>query len=327
MRRHPNVGTLLAVIGMWSLVSTSAARAAGAQEKADELAHQGIELRRRGDDARALPLFQEAHRIAPTPRSAIQLGTVEQALSRWSDAEEHITLGLRSPEDPWIRKNRAAIDEALRTVKSHVASVEVTGDPVGAEVVVNGKPVGALPLAGPVRVNAGSVDVELNAAGHRRGFRTVNVPAGEYQTVVLRLEKLEQPAPPVAAAPPSPASAWQRWAAMGAFGGGAIAAGLGTYGIVRFDDRVGSFNDGCEEGPQGALQKATHQPDAGCAQLQSDYRGARTLAIVGYGVAGALAATGVVLLLTAPDSPAGEKVSWACAPTLGRPGGTCGIRF
>jgi hypothetical protein len=310
---------------MWSLTAASVATAAGAQEKADELARQGIELRRRGDDTRALPLFQEAHRIAPTPRSAIQLGTVEQALGRWTDAEEHINVGLRSPEDPWIHKNRPVIDEALRTVKTHIASVEVTGDPVGAEVLVNGKKVGPLPLAGAIRVNAGSVDVELSSAGYRRGFRTVNVPAGEYQTVVIRLEKGDVPAPPAPPPPPPPRAPWQRWVALGAFAGGAIAAGVGTYGVITYDDRVSSFNKTCEEGPQGAQKKSTHLPDAGCAQQQSDYQSARTMAIVGYSVAGALAATGVVLLLTAPDAPTGEqRVSWACAPHAGAAGG--GVR-
>ena len=155
MRRPLIVRTVGAVVLIWPL----AVAAAGAQEKADELAREGIDMRRRGDDSGALPIFEQAHRIAPTPRSAVQLGTVEQAVGRWTDAEEHIAQGLRSPEDPWIRKNRPAIDEAMRTVKTHIASVEVTGDPVGAEVLVNGRKVGALPLGAAVRVNAGSVEM------------------------------------------------------------------------------------------------------------------------------------------------------------------------
>src|SRR6185436_17446846 len=257
MRRHPSVRTVRSVILLWSLAVASVASAAGAQEKADELARQGIELRRRGDDARSLPLFQEAHRIAPTPRSAVQLGTAEQALSRWTEAEEHITEGLRHAEDPWIRKYRATIDEALRTVKSHIASVEVTGEPVGAEVLINGKKAGVLPLPGAVRVNGGSVDVEVNATGHRRGARTVTVPAGEYQTVVIRLEKLEEPPAPPPPPPQAAAMPWQRWAAIGAFAGGAVAAGVGTYGVIRFNDRVSTFNSKCDESSMGPLSKST----------------------------------------------------------------------
>jgi tetratricopeptide (TPR) repeat protein len=325
MPRHPSA-KVRGLLILSCLLAASVALAAGAQEKADELAHKGIDLRRRGDDQGALPLFQEAHRIAPTPRSAVQLGTVEQAVGRWADAEEHITQGLRSPDDPWIKKNRAVIDEALRSVKGHIASVEVTGDPVGAEVLVNGKKVGVLPLAGAVRVNAGDAYVEVTAAGYRRGSRSVTVPAGEYQTVVLRLEKIDQPPPPPPPPPTAP-TAWQKWAAYGAFGGAAIAAGVGTYGVVSFNDKVGTFNEECGQGSSGPVDKKSGAPSARCNSLQSDYKGARTLAIVGYSVAGALAATGVVLLLTAPDAPANEQVSWACAPTLGRLGAACGVRF
>lgn len=336
--RHSGVWTIRPAILVCFLAVASAA-AAGPKEKAEELVRQGLDLRRRGDDLRALPLFQEAHRLSPTPRSAVQLGTVEQALGRWADAEEHIGEGLRSADDPWIRKNRAVIDEAMRSVKLHIASVEVTGDPAGAEVLVNGKKVGPLPLPGPIRVSAGSVDVEVNAPGYRRGFRTVNLPPGGYQTVVIRLEKIEEAAPPPppppgpgpgpGPTPPPPPAPWQRWAAIGAFGGAVVAAGVGTYEILKFNDGVHSFNRSCGDTPQGPVSKTTGAPDAGCAQQQSDYRNAKTVAIVGYSVAGVLAAGGLVLMLTAPDAPpsAEPKVSWACAPTLAHLGATCGLRF
>jgi hypothetical protein len=143
---------------------------------------------------------------------------------------------------------------------------------------------------------------------------------------VMRLEeipKTNKVDPPAVA----PSTSWQRWAAVGAFAGGAVAAGVGTYGLLRYNDRVGSFNGRCDEGPTGALDKMTHQPDAGCADLQSQYQGARTLSIVGFSVAGALAATGVVLLVTAPHSSQPEKIAWACAPQLLRLGASCQLRF
>jgi hypothetical protein len=178
-------------------------------------------------------------------------------------------------------------------------------------------------------VSAGSVDLEVRAPGYNGVFRTVNVPAGQNQTVVIRLEKVRiaDSAPPPPPAPP-PSSPWQRWAAIGAFAGGAVAAGVGTYGVIRFNDRVGSFNATCEEGPQGAQRKGIVKPDPGCARLQSEYRNARTLSIVGFSVAGALAATGVVFLLTAPHATDGEqKVGWACAPGVGALGLSCRTRF
>jgi hypothetical protein len=306
---------------------TSAAMAESSQEEADRLAKKGIELRRAGDDLGALPLFQRAHQIAPTPRSAVQLGTVEQALGHWVEAEEHLAQGRRNASDPWIEKYRGQIDGSIQDVKRHVASVEVKGDPPGAEVLVNGRSVGKLPLANAIRVNAGSVDVEVNAAGHQRGFRTITVGPTEFQTVVLRLERIQGAGPP----PPPPTEAgtpWQRWAAIGVFAGGAVFAGMGTYGVIRHNDRVESFNGKCAEGPMGALDKGTGQPSGACADLQSQYQGARTLTIVGYSVAGALVAAGVVLLLTTPDQPQAEsRLSLSCGPSLGVLGAACAGRF
>jgi PEGA domain-containing protein len=210
-------------------------------------------------------------------------------------------------------------------------------------VLVNGRRVGQLPLEHAVRVSAGSVDVELSAAGYTRGFRTVTVAPGQYQTVVIRLEKIAAPPPkpidrdpvltggPGPSPPPPAPRPWQRWAALGAFGGGAVAAGAGVYGVLRHNDRVGAFNKKCGEGPQGPINKSTGQADQECNGLQSDYHGARTLSIVGFSVAGALAATGTVLLLTAPEptsrAAVHQRLAWACAPDFVRTGATCAVRF
>jgi hypothetical protein len=323
---------VLEVAILLSAVAMRAQAMAGPQEDADALATQGVELRRNGDDRAALPLFRKAHQLSPTPRSAVQLGLVEHALGQWADAEEHLATGLKATRDPWIRKNRAAIEESLRTVKTHIGSLEVTGEPVGADVLVNGRRVGQLPLPGPLRVSAGSVDVELNAPGYTRAFRSVTVSAGQYQTVVLRpvAEVVQRhpdfPPPP----PPPPAehpSNWHRWAAVGAFAGAAVAAGAGVFGIVRYNDRVGTFNKTCDEGSPGALSKATHLPDAGCASLQSEYQGARTLSIIGFSVAGALAATGVVFLVTTPVRSNGDRITWSCTPDVVRVGAACRTTF
>jgi hypothetical protein len=328
---------LLTLVVLW--LGAARALAASPQAEADALIKKGIELRKSGDDQSALHLFVKAYKLAPTPRAAVQLGLVEQALGRWTDAEEHLGEGLRSPRDPWIAKNRRAIDESLLTVKGQIGSVEVTGEPAGAEVVINGRNVGALPLDKPVRVNAGSVDVELHAYGYPRGFRTVTVVGGQHQAVVIRLEKpapAPQVVPPVEARPPLPerpepapaATPWQRWVAYGAFGGAAVAAGVGGYAVLRHNERVDTFAKGCLEGPNGGLDKDTKQPDPTCESLRGEYDSARTLSVVGFVAAGALAATGVVFLLTAPDSSRGPRdTAWVCAPDLLRPGAACRFTF
>jgi hypothetical protein len=127
--------------------------------------------------------------MARTPRASAQLGLVEQALGRWDDAELHIAEALQAVGDAWIEKNRATLEKSLVLVRSHVASVQVSGEPDGAEVYVNGRLVGQLPLRDPVRVIAGEVDVEVRAAGYQRGIQKVRIEAHQFKPLVIRLEK------------------------------------------------------------------------------------------------------------------------------------------
>src|SRR5262249_17945372 len=63
--------------------------------------------------------------------------------------------------------------------RPHLGSLEVLGNPEGAEVVVDGRVVGKLPLPQPVRVNAGTVAVEVRAHGYLTIARSPAVAAGE----------------------------------------------------------------------------------------------------------------------------------------------------
>jgi hypothetical protein len=149
-----------------------------------------VALRRAGRDADALKKLQGASDLDPTPRSAAQLGLCLQALGRWSDADGKLAEAISATDDPWIRKNRATLKDSLETVKTHVARVEVLGQPVGAEVFVNGRRVGTLPLADAVPVNEGLVDIEVRAAGFENEQRTVTMVGGAYQSLVVRLKSV-----------------------------------------------------------------------------------------------------------------------------------------
>lgn len=171
------------------------------QKQADELIQKGNDLRRRGDNYGAFEFFRQAHELAPTPKTEAQLGLAEQSTGRWADAEGHLTTALRDTQDPWVKKNREILKQSLEDAHVHVGRVEIVGDPEKATVLVNGKAVGVLPLAAPVAVNAGNVDVEVSADGYTTERRSINAPAQQVQTLVIRLKKLElMPTAPVAQA-------------------------------------------------------------------------------------------------------------------------------
>ena len=53
----------------------------------------------------------------------------------------------------------------MLVIKGHIARVEVLGEPTGAEIVVNGRTVGRLPLPDSISTSAGEVDIEARAPG------------------------------------------------------------------------------------------------------------------------------------------------------------------
>jgi hypothetical protein len=330
-------------------------------DDADELIKQALELRRRGDDLGAFPLFERAWKLAPTPRAAAQLGFCAQALGRWADAEVHLSEALKATNDPWVKKNRAPIEDSLATTKTHVAVIEISGEPAGGEVLVNGNLVGTLPLPGPVRVGAGELDLELRARGYQRATRNLRVDGGQYQKVVLRAQPdAAATAPPpagstmVAIAPPpqvttgttpdpattppatvtaqpaSPVPGWRRAAKWVSWGVGAAALGVGIYGASRNGSLVDDFDKGCAIDPQvGPYAVAgSGRTNAGCASLKSDYESASTMSTIGFVGAGVFAAAGVVLLLTEPAEE--HRTAWSCVPGIAPRDGVslgCSLRF
>ena len=341
-------------------MASRSARAAGSS-KADTLVNQAVELRRNGDDQGALALLLQAYGMGHAPRATGQLGLCEQALGRWADAEVYITEALKAESDPWVKKSRRALEDALVIVKSHIARVEVEGEPPGAEIWVNGTLAGTLPLGAPVRVSAGEVEVELRMPGFVRASKTLRLDAGQYQRIVLRAikESAAPPPAPVAApapapsnttvvvnldeqrrgkspeaaiattapAPPPPASASTgrlalKWVAWGL---GAAAIGVGVYGVVGNANGVSAFNNAYCSISNGMIVDSRNggppPPNSGCASKKSDYELKSTIGIAGFAAAGVLAATGLVLWLTEPAARGSETASLSCAPALTDRGG------
>jgi hypothetical protein len=333
------------------------ARAQRSSENADELLRKGVELRKQGDERAALGILQQAYAAGPTPRAAGQLALAEQALGRWVAAEGHLNEALRSQDDPWVRKNHSSLTEALQTIQTHLGRVEVTGDPPGADVYIDGQPAGKLPLADPVRVAAGSVEVELRAPGFITSGKTVVVPSNGYERVFVGLYRPAPVAPPpVVQTTPAgavPTSAGERgpseldsggaspsrgpsalrssykWIALGA---GAIGLGVGTYGVVENGRKSDAFNAaGCRLDSKGtAVLASTRMYDSNCNSLKTSYESAATIGVVGFVAGGVLAAAGAVLWFTEPKSANDGVALRSCRFDVGSPskvGAACVFRF
>jgi len=336
------------------------ARAASAATEADAAIKHGVELRRRGDDLRALEEFQRAQSLQRSARALAQIGFAEQALGRWREAEEHLGLALADMADPWIRRHREVIEHSRAVVAGHLGSLEVLGDPDGAELRIDGWPVGRLPLGRPVRVAAGRIGIELAADGYLAATRPVTITAGQLARETITLQKIAPPvvesrpiAPalrPVARAaasggdalpgiaevrraPEDPGGGWQRtagWVSGGAAVAFAAAAVVGLVARAHYAERVDDALRGGRCIQQGDQFFGDGARD--CAIAATNREQAGTLALVSGGIGGVLVLASTIFFVAAPRADAqarsdSARVRFACAPASGGTVLQCGGWF
>ena len=328
----------------------------------DELIKQGNALRRKGDDAAALEKFQQAYDADPRsrPRAIAQVGLAEQALGRWVRAYEHLIQALASKDDPWIAKNLATLEEALKTSGDHVGQLEILGGTPGAEVRINGALIGRLPLSKPLALPIGTATIALAARGYVSLERATSIRAGQIAResfdALAAAETRAQIAEgsgtsvPKAVPPtgePSPVGSGESAAAGRSSGaddaGGSrpsplrlsakwVAGGLavigfagGTIAYLAHNDASDEFRQKCYEDPTGGVHSNDASMNAShCLDLQKTWNSTYRWTIAGVAAGAAFAITGIALWLTEPATPATNNsrvARFACAPGLTGAGG------
>ncbi len=278
------------------LVTAISAGARANDVAPDALIIKGLDLRRAGRSVEALEFFRRAHREAPSPRTLGQMGLVEASLAHWMDADVHLAASLTTPDDAWVHKNRPFLEQALGRAKTHIGELVVGGRP-GTTVTFAGRALGALPLAGPVRVVEGDFLLTATAATFKPFSLSVTIKGGSRTAVTIVLEPIAvaAPNPPVTeslAVSEAPASSGRRktGVALAAAGVGALTWGI-TWIALDNHDACGSVRSGA------------------CGTVYDTRTAGWILAAGG----GALALTGGALLLST-FHPANSELALAITP-------------
>jgi hypothetical protein len=263
-----------------------------------------VELREKGKDEEALAVFKKAHAKTPSPRARAQVALAEQALGMWVAAESDLSVALASESDPWIAKNRAALDGALGVIRRHIGSLEVRGAD-GADVLVDGAPVGVASAGTSFRVEAGRRTIEVRSKGHHPTTRSVEVPAGGVARETITLSAMSSdggsgggagaPGGTIRVADDDPGRG-QRLLGWGFIGMGGAFLATGAVGLLIRKNIVDDYNTNCPG--LGASQPA------GCEDKVESSRTWNTVSIVALVGGAVLAVGGVALLLAAPTAPA-----------------------
>ena len=289
-----------------------AATTVSADEDPEALVQKGIELRKSQHDAEALDVFRLAYVKLKTPRVLAQIGLAEQALGQWLEAEADLDAAIANTADPWIQKNGEPLRAAVETVRGHLAWVVVTANVAGAELWVNGRSAGKLPLA-RVRTVSGIAHLEVAASGYETARRSVNVGArAELKVDVVLVASSPTAVTPVVVHGPTERvvitpSPWTK-VGVASLSVGVFSLGLGTFFGIRTVQRK-------------------HDRDAHCAPIGCDAEGvtadrearfSSTMSAVTLGIGVITTAAGVYFLVRGRSSevrtavgPTSASLSWS----------------
>jgi len=294
MRRSHVAALIVLVFGRAVVATPSSAEEAPAAARAFQTGSQAYA---RGDFRVAAAAFDEAYRIDPRGAAAYDAGLAWEAAGEGARAADDYARALRSADLGTVE--RADTTGRLKALESRIGRLSVLA-PDDAEVSVDAVDVTEhahkmhlMPGTHAIRVRHGDGHVEA---------RTVHVSAGE--TVELRLDRPDAPAAPDVEPPPTPALSHEprarpvaatdpgsgpstlRILSYVALGGAAVASGIAVATYESGLSAVTQFDTGGDQD----------------SSLRTQAENLRTATWVSWGIAGALAATGVVLFLTSPSS-------------------------
>lgn len=281
------------------------AKAASGDKKAEARAayKAGEKAYQAGDYAAAYEGFQKANDLIPSPVAQFWMAMAKSYGSDAAAGIDALETVLMSPDAEKLGDEKLNMASArMKELKATPASIQVTSDPAGAEVSVDGKAEpGVTPLT--VTVPAGTHTLSIKLKGYETYRTDFTAKAAQKIEQAATLEKAkEAPTPAVAEAPkaapakkeeaPSPAAPSpaadegkkNNLPAYIAIGVAVAGAGVGTFFGIKALSAKSDFND--------------HPTTDNADRTERN----ALIADMSFGIALTLGITGAVLLLTGNDS-------------------------
>jgi tetratricopeptide (TPR) repeat protein len=170
-------------------------RAQDARAEAHAHFERGVQQAAAREYARALESFEAAYRLGPHPATLYNIGLAFIALDRSADAASALRRYLRdATAEPEAKRARAQaqLDRLLPTL----GLVQLSIDPAGARVRVDGRPVDRTEQ---LLLTPGTHRVQVSLPQHAGEERALVVAAGTSQTLALTLARVRKPSAAAAA--------------------------------------------------------------------------------------------------------------------------------
>jgi hypothetical protein len=185
--------SLMLAFVMMSALSPSIA---SADPTSDDRAH-AEKVKAEGDSSmqqlryvEALEAYNRAFALYPDPRLLYNRGNACMALGRYPEALEQFEA-FRDAAPQELKAKVPGLNDLIENVRTRVSTLEIVTRTRGARVVLGEQIIGTTPLAHPIKVNAGTVALELDAEGYEAYQQQVLLPGGG----TLRLEPNLVPRP------------------------------------------------------------------------------------------------------------------------------------
>lgn len=300
---HRSSFAFAALLTLWS----AAARAeddAATRQAARKLAEDGVLALQNGDALTASQKLEKAHQMLRVPSVALWSARALVKKGQWVEAAERLreVSRLASSGDAAVQEEArrdAEKELAELTPRIPILVVGIVGaEPSTVTVTLDGAAVPGALLGEDRPVNPGTHQL-VGTRGDDRVTTTLSVAEGERKQAELRFTTGAKPshlapAPPPALPPAASSPGAQRTLAYVALGTGAaglvvggIAGGLALSKKAKLDDDPACADDRC-----------TYQAESDVSSLRTF----RTVSTLGFVAGGVLAATGVVLWVTAPSA-------------------------
>jgi hypothetical protein len=147
---------------------------------------QGDDAMQRLDYSKALALYEQAYALEKNAALLYNRGRALQALRRFPEALDALEAFEREAA-PELKTRVPKLGELVTEVRGKVSVLVLSCNVEGARVVVGQRVIGTTPLPGPVRLNAGTAQLEVTADGHHPYRSRVQLPpAGPQEVQVPR---------------------------------------------------------------------------------------------------------------------------------------------
>ncbi len=283
---------------------------------AETLFDEAVKLLEANDAAAACPKLEESQRLDPGVGTLLYLADcykeVGRTASAWATFREAAYAAKAAGQ--YDRETTASAEaDALRPKLTYVVFNVAGADTVGLQVKRDGQAVGKAQWASPMPVDAGEHQLEVSAPKKKTWTGTFSIADIPQQTTTVPIPLLEDAPPePVVTLGAQPGQGPPRdhrdsgklqrtlgWATAGA---GVVGLGLsGVFALMAVSDH----NSADEE----CLSTDRLQCNANGVELGESAVNKANVASVFLGVGGVLAATGVILIVTAPSDSDSAQLS------------------